>query len=143
MDAKKASGIDGLPVCFLKIAGESISIILSNLINTSFEMGVFPNILKMGRLIALHKKNSTSDIANYRPITILSSVSKVIERIMYFRLKDYLVANSLLSDKQFGFQEGKSTVDALLSLVETVFRKWKIKKCALVSCMTSKKRLIA
>ena len=124
MDSKKASGVDGLPVSFLKIAIEPIAIVLSNLINTSFEFGIFPDVLKLGRLIALHKKGSTSDIGNYRPITILSSVSKVIERIMYFRLKDYLDAHELLSEKQFGFQEGKSTVDALLSLTEEVFSRW-------------------
>ena len=74
----------------------------------------FPNEWKVARVNALHKKGPRNMLDNYRPISILPVVSKVFERILYKQLVEYLDAENLLSEHQFGFRCSHSTASALL-----------------------------
>ena len=100
----------------LKIAAESPRFIeaLTNLINKSFLEGFFPEKLKIAKVIALHKGGSKTDVANYRPISLLTSFSKVFEKLMHHRLLEFLQFNESLYDNQYGFRPGRSCEQALL-----------------------------
>ena len=82
---------------------ELISPLLVILINESFSTGIFPDKLKIAKVIALHKKGATDDPANYRPISLLSVFSKIFEKIMHKRLYSFLEVNDILHPLQFGF----------------------------------------
>ena len=73
-----------------------------------------PHDWKIARVIPLHKKGSRNLLNNYRPISILPIVSKVFEKVLYEQLYNYLIADNLLSNKQFGFRRFHSTTSALL-----------------------------
>ncbi len=81
----------------------------------------------------LYKSGNLNDLNNYRPISVLSSISKIIEKIVCKHL-DYLTLNKLISDKQFGFRSRHSTVDALLSIQKIALESVNArKKCSIVS----------
>ena len=100
----------------LKIAAESPRFIaaFTNIINKSFLEGVFPDKLKIAKVIALHKGGSKTDVANYRPISLLTSFSKVFEKLMHHRLLEFLQMNGSLYDNQYGFRPGRSCEQALI-----------------------------
>lgn len=102
----------------LKLAARDISEVLSNIINVIFKHGTFPSSLKKAKLIPVHKKGDTTDVRNYRPISILSSISKLIEKLFLKRINKYLNKFKLLKPCQFGFRAGSSTNLALLSLTD-------------------------
>ena len=86
----------------------------------SFNQGVFPNILKIANVIPIHKKGDKLDCNNYRPISLLSSISKIFEKSMHIRLVNFLKKNKLLFCHQFGFRNGYSVNHALTSLTELI-----------------------
>ena len=83
--------------------------------------GKFPESLKLGRVTAVHKKGEASNVNNYRPVTVLSVISKILERLMYNRLYHYLDSSDLLSESQFGFRKGKSTQHAILKFLSKIY----------------------
>ena len=104
----------------LKILSSYIACPLATIVNHSFEYGIFPNKLKLGKINPPHKKDSTDDPLNYRPISILSVFSKIIEKLMHKRLYDFFDTFQMLYPLQFGFREKHSTIHALLSLTESI-----------------------
>ena len=78
---------------------------------------MFPDKLKVGKVVPLHKRDSPS---NYRPISILSVFPKILEKLMYSRLYKFLDHFKILYPLQFGFHENHSTTHALLSLSESI-----------------------
>ena len=86
----------------------------------SFNQGVFPNILKIANAIPIHKKSDKLDCNNYRPISLLSNISKIFEKSMHIRLVNFLRKNKLLFCHQFGFRNGYSVNHALTSLTELI-----------------------
>ena len=103
----------------LKILSRLISQPLSVIVNQSFEVGIFPNKLKVGKVNPLYEKDSSDNPSNYRPISILSVFSKIFEKLMYKRLYQFLDSFEILYPLQFGFREKRSTSHALLYLTET------------------------
>ena len=93
---------------------------LSNIINDSFITGVFPGKLKISRVNPLHKKESSLDPNNYRPISLLSIFSKIYEKVMYIRLYKFLENSNLFCSKQFEFRSKHSTNHALISISENI-----------------------
>ena len=98
------------------------------IINKSFELGIFPKALKLAKVIPIFKAGSRLDVNNYRPISLLPTFSKIIEKIMHKRLSSFLETNHVLYESQFGFQRGKSTQHSLIEIVERI-----------QSCMENKK----
>ena len=82
--------------------------------NLSLEQAIFPDDLKIARVTPVFKAGNENEVGNYRPISILSCFSKILERIMYNRLSKYLTTNEILYKKQFGFQERHSTEHAIM-----------------------------
>ena len=105
-----------------KIIGPIISPVLSKLINRCFIEGVFPKCLKNGVIIPIHKKGDTSNVENFRPITLLPYLSKILEKLVYNRLYNFLTWNNFFTEQQFGFLKNKSTADAILSFTEYQYK---------------------
>ena len=87
-------------------------------VNDSFWTGIFPNKLKIAKVIILYKKDSKDTPTNYRSISLLSVFSTLIEKIMYKRLYSFLDSCSILHPLQFGFREKHSTHHALIGMTE-------------------------
>ena len=81
---------------------------------------VFPSLNKVSTVCLIHKKDEMTKCANYRPISLLSNISKIFERIMYTRLEDFLKTSEILYKFQFGFRKTYSTNHALLSIAEKI-----------------------
>ena len=88
--------------------------------NQSFQCGIFPDKLKIAKVISLFKKGNPELPSNYRPISLLSIFSKIFEKLMYRRLYKFLEIHNVLYSQQFGFQENHSIDHALVSLTEAI-----------------------
>ena len=100
----------------LKVANEShtFQCILADIITTSFEQGVFPKQLKTAKVVPIHKDGPKSDVQNYRPISLLSTFSKIYEKPMHKRISDFMEHNNNMYELQYGFCKGRSCEHALL-----------------------------
>ena len=97
-------GPNSIPLKLLKLIPDLIIAPLCRLINESFSSGKFPDLLKIVKVIPIHKGGSTQDMNNYRPISLLSIFDKIIEKLMHKRLYKFLDDNNILYDKQYGFR---------------------------------------
>ncbi len=82
--------------------------------------GIFPDILKIARVIPLYKSGDRNDITNYRPISLLPVLSKIFEKLIHSRLTSFLDKNNVLYRKQFGFRKRHSTIHALNTAITQV-----------------------
>ena len=116
LDENKSSG----PNSILKSLKPFFSLWLSKLINLSFEVAIFPDLLKLAKVALIHKKGSKLCHENYRPISLLSTLSKIYEKVLYTRIYSHLTKYKLIYDKQYGFRCNYSTTRALVSLIERI-----------------------
>ena len=114
----KAAGYDEVSNEMLKVLADVISDPLSILINKCLSKGVFPDCLKVAQVVPLYKDEDDSKAENYRPISLLPSISKIFEKIIYKKLSTYFESFDLLYSHQFGFRNKLSTVDAIVEIVE-------------------------
>lgn len=114
MPSNKSSGMDGVSARLLKEAAPIVSGSLAAIINMSITKGIFPNDWKQAKISPIHKEGPKTDPNNYRPISILSTVSKIIEKIIFKQVYDHLNSNGILNKFQSGFRPLHSTVTALL-----------------------------
>jgi hypothetical protein len=119
IDTSKATGPDGISPKLLYEAGATIVSSLTKLINLSLSTCKVPKHWKLANVIPLFKKGEKNDCNNYRPVSLLSCVSKILERIVFKHFFNYLRDNGLLSKDQSGFQPGDSTVNQLSFLYHT------------------------
>jgi hypothetical protein len=117
---KKSAGMDEITMDIMKRSINIIADPLSKIINASFETGVFPNELKVGKVCPIHKDGPKNEFENYRPISILQSFSKIFEKLVYMRLERYLRQNQVLNPAQYGFRENRSTTMALLDFYDKI-----------------------
>ena len=116
LDPSKSSGIGGISPKMLKLASEVLLPSLLQMINISLHTGVFPETLKDARVFPIHKGGPSEDPSNYRPISILPIVSKVIEKHVTKHLFAYLNKYKLLHETQSGFRKYHSCQTALNKL---------------------------
>ena len=116
----KTSGPTSIPIKMLKMIPDLIIIPLCRIINMSFITGVFPEILKIVKVIPVHKGGSTQDMNNFRPISLLSIFDKIMEKLLHKRLYNFLEKNNILFKNQFGFRKNNSTIFALLQITEKI-----------------------
>ena len=122
LKTNKAVGLDRISARLLKDSAECMVPILTRLFNWSLEPSTFPSIWKCGKLTALFKGGDRTDCNNYRPITVLPTISKILERAMHQQLYEVLSANELLTPNQFGFRPKLSTVTALAHFTDNILQ---------------------
>lgn len=115
-----APGWDGITSEILKKVLDQVIDPITHIMNLSLSSGVFPEIFKKGTIIPIFKNGNKEEIGNYRPITLLPTLSKVLEKIVKKRLLSYVQKHHLISNKQFGFQNNKSTEHAFDELTKYV-----------------------
>lgn len=114
-----AAGYDEIPACILREATDLVGPLV-HLINLSFTTGVFPTQLKIAKIIPVPKTGKPRTCSDYRPISILPSISKVFEYAYLDRLLQYLRKTGLVSGSQHGFCRGRSTESALYTFIHSV-----------------------
>jgi exonuclease III len=117
---KQSCDIDGLSLKLIKYIAPEISIPLSHIFNLSLTSGVFPSKLKKSRIVPIFKAGDPKNCDNYRPISLLSSLSKILEKIVHIKLVNHLELNNLLYEHQYGFLRGKSTEQTLLHVTDYI-----------------------
>ena len=114
LKTNSCSGKDGIPVKLLKACSTSLSVPLSDLLKCSLDAGSFPEILKSVLITPVHKSSSKLDPKNYRPIALISNISKVFEKVVRSDLMKYFETNDLFNANQHGFRTGRSCLSELL-----------------------------
>lgn len=109
LDITKSTGLDGIPARFLKDAAPFIKIHITFLINMSISEANVPSDLKLAKVKPLFKKGDRLKPENYRPVSILSIVSKILEKAVYSQLESFLMENNILYEFQSGFRSKYST----------------------------------
>ena len=108
IEISKASGIDKLPGRFLKDGAKILSKPISEIYNLSISHGIFPNACKVGKLKPISTKGKKVDPSNYRPISLLPLISKIIEKVVLDQTNKFLSANNILYNYQPGFRTSYS-----------------------------------
>ena len=116
LDSKKSAGHDGFTAKFLKFSLPYIVTALTDIFNISLTTGIYPDDLKIAKCIPIYKKGKKDDPTNYRPISILSCINKIYEKLIYQRLHLHFTENNVLYDYQFGFRKNHSTNQALIEI---------------------------
>lgn len=117
---KNSSGWDGISIKILANLPVSALTTLADCINASFLSGKFPDLLKRAIVIPIFKQGEDT-AANYRPISLLPSLSKIIERLLKKRMIHYLEAKNILNSSQFGFRSSRNTNDAIFHVLEDLY----------------------
>ena len=120
LNQNKSSAYDHIDARLLITATEFISEPLSHIINLSLSQGIFPDALKIGKILPIFKKGSPYSINNYRPISILPQISKIFEKIINKQLISFLNKYNILNKHQYGFRENHSTKMALIDLINNI-----------------------
>ena len=115
-----SAGWDNVSACVVKKTYELVITPLSYVMNLSITKGIFPNELKVARVIPLFKSGDETSFSNYRPVSVLPLFSKILERLMYKRLLSFINKNKLLYNYQFGFRKDHSPNLALIYLVDKI-----------------------
>ena len=100
LDPKKSSIRGSIPAKFLKISKDIVAPYISYLFNKCAESGVYPQVLKTAQVIPIYKKGTKSECSNYRPISLLSTLNKLFEKMLYKRINDYFLKFQLFSPHQ-------------------------------------------
>ena len=109
-----------LNLVFLKSLNKVLSPILTDLFNLCLQKQIFPKCLKIAKVIPIWKDGPRNDPSNFRPISLLPSISKMFERILHSRIISFIEKDDILSNNQFGFRGKRSTVQAVISLIEDI-----------------------
>ena len=117
LDSRKSNNISPK---LLKALSSSFSNALSYLFNSCMLSGVFPDELKIAKVIPLYKSGSSNLMSNYRPISILPTLSKIFEKLIHSRIYQFLEENEVIYNCQFGFRQSHSTIHAVQTSITSV-----------------------
>ena len=120
LNVNKCPEYDGIQARFLKDATSEIKGVVTYLINLSICTNEFPTELKYAKVKPLFKKNKKTEVENYRPVSVLCIISKILERAVHVQLEKYLTENRLLYSYQSGFRRGHSTDTCLINLLDYI-----------------------
>lgn len=120
MKSSNSAGEDGISTRILQSIINVIIEPLSHCINISLHSGIVPKIAKIARVTPIYKSGDKNDLCNYRPISILPTLAKVLERVVYNRLNKYLDKLNIITPSQYGFRKNSTTYMAMLDLTEKI-----------------------
>uniref|UniRef100_A0A8C6LAH3 Reverse transcriptase domain-containing protein n=1 Tax=Nothobranchius furzeri TaxID=105023 RepID=A0A8C6LAH3_NOTFU len=118
--SKKSADLHGFDMSVVKEIIEIIAKPLTHICNQSLQSGRFPERMKVAKVIPIYKAGDKHDFSNYRPISILSQFSKILETIFHKRLYDFIEHHDILSEQQYGFRRDRTTSLAIVDLVEKI-----------------------
>ena len=118
LDVNKSTGVDGIGPAVLKYCGDIIIPSITYIINSSISTGIFPDKLKEARVLPIFKGGCNDKTENYRPISILPTISKIFERHIADQIHKYLDKTNVLHKTQSGFRKHHSTLTALTRLID-------------------------
>jgi sarcosine oxidase/L-pipecolate oxidase len=121
LNIAKASGVDGIGNSLLEICANAIAPSLSKFFNISLNAGYFPSAWKFANVIPIFKKNDRQSKINYRPVSLLICLSKILEKIVFIRLYNFPLEINFFTPFQSGFRPGDSTVNQLVLIVHTIY----------------------
>ena len=142
LGSKKATGPNSILTKIMKLAKEFIANNLFVLFNFPFSQGIFPVKLKIAKILPVFKKGSKLESQNYRSISLLSNLDKIIEKLMHKRLVEFLNQQKILYCKQYGFRKGFSTAHGIIKLIDNIETAIDNKKLPVEFLLTCKKHLI-
>ena len=122
LNASKASGPNSIPTNILQLLKNDICSPLSIIFNLSFSTGQHPDMFKISKTIPVFKKGSRMIVSNYRPISLLSNLNKILEKIIFSRIYKFLEEYRCIYNLQFGFRSKHSTNHALIDITESIRR---------------------
>ena len=120
LKSKNSSGMDEIPSKVLKCTPDNILWAIAHIFNLSLSNGEFIDAFKVAKVVPVFKKGSTYDVNNYRPISLLPVLSKILEKLVYKRLVSFLTRQGFFHKNQFGFRKNFSTSHATTLLVENI-----------------------
>ena len=128
---KSSSGYDNISNILLKQLAPSICKPLCIIFNKSMQEGIFPQDMKLAEVVPIFKSKDRAVCTNYRPISLLPVMSKVLERVIKKRLYKFVVDNNLLYNSQYGFRNNHSTVNAISEFIGKILKGFEEEKCAI------------
>ena len=135
MRSSTVCGADGLCVRFVKLCLASLIHLQTHVVNSSLVSHHVPRSWKHTLVHPVQKSSKSTDITNFRPISILPTIAKITERVVYEQLFYYFVSNHLFSPSQHGFRPNRSTDTALLTVTDKVFTAMDHGQVALLSLL--------
>ena len=117
---KNSCGHDNLSGYLLKLIKMDVCKAITLVINQMITTGIFPDVLKIAKVLPVYKKNDASIFDNYRPISILPAISKIFERVIFNQTHQYFNEKQLYYDSQYGFRKSHSTELASYELVDRI-----------------------
>lgn len=120
LNSNVAPGVDGITVKDLSDIKHIIAPILVLIFNEILHSGMYPKILKTATIIPIHKQGTKEDPNNYRPISLMSTIGKILERIIEYRLLKFIEKTSKIDQNQFGFQKNSCTTSALVQTISKI-----------------------
>ena len=119
---KASSGYDNLNNLILKSLKHEIAMPLEKIFNLSLETGIFPTLMKHAKVVPLYKGKEKDLSVNYRPISLLVTISKILEKIVYMRTYDFLDTSGQLYSSQYGFRSKHSSENAISELIGQIVK---------------------
>ena len=113
----KSCGYNNIFSYFLRIAANVLATPLSFLHNCSFQLGIFPDCLKIAKVLPIYKSGEKSEICNYCPISILSTIYKLLEKLIFSRTIAFFEKHFIILQTQYGFRANHSITHALLDVI--------------------------
>jgi len=98
------------------------------LVNYSFTLGIFPDDLKLAKVVPIYKTGNKQIVSNYRPISILSSITKMFKKLIHKRLNAFFCKHAVIAQTQYGFRSGLSTMNAVLDVLTSTYDNSNAKK---------------
>ena len=120
LKTKKSPGYDDISPRLLKICKDDICKPLTTLFNNSIESATYPDKLKISKVVALYKKESHYVPDNYRPISLLTSIDKIFEKLLYKRFIKFIEKQKIIILEQYGFLRKHSTISALIDNIDNI-----------------------
>ena len=120
LSSNKTTGPSSILIKIMELAKDFIASNLTVPFNLSFISGVFSDKLKIAKTLPVFKKGSKLECSDYRPISLLSNLDKIIEKLMHKRLMEFLNEQKVLYCKQYGFRKSFSTAHAIINLIDNI-----------------------